>query len=128
VISKVKMSYDIEVEDIEYIRHGATPLLARLYWPQGPGPFPMMVELRWRWCRDRPPTRCSRTTRSSGVVVARLPATAAYPASLQDIHYAIRWLKPRAKEERPDMIGSMGNSSGAHQAMLLGPFERATAR
>lgn len=27
------MSYDIKVEDVEYIRHGRTPLLARLYRP-----------------------------------------------------------------------------------------------
>ena len=39
------MSYDITVEDIEYVRHGGTPLLARLYRPQGTGPFPIMVEL-----------------------------------------------------------------------------------
>jgi hypothetical protein len=27
------MSYDIKVEDVEYIHHGGTPLLARLYRP-----------------------------------------------------------------------------------------------
>jgi acetyl esterase/lipase len=36
-------------------------------------------------------------------------------------------LKARATElgSRPDMVGSMGNSSGGHQAMLLGmrPFD-----
>ena len=39
----------------------------------------------------------------------------------QDIHYGIRWLKARAHDlgSRPDMVGSMGNSSGGHQAMLL---------
>src|SRR4029077_19692887 len=39
----------------------------------------------------------------------------------QDIHYGIRWIKSRAAElgGRPDMVGSMGNSSGGHQAMLL---------
>ena len=67
----------------------------------------------------------------SGVIVAALdwrqPPVAPYPASFQDIHYAIRWLKARAAElrSRPDMVGSMGNSSGGHQAMLLGmrPFD-----
>ena len=52
---------------------------------------------------------------------------APYPASFQDIHYGIRWLKSRAAElgSRPDMVGSMGNSSGGHQAMLLAmrPFD-----
>ena len=57
----------------------------------------------------------------------RQPPVAPYPASFQDIHYGIRWLKARATElgSRPDMVGSMGNSSGGHQAMLLGmrPFD-----
>ena len=34
------MRYDINVEDVEYSRHGGTPLLMRLYRPQGTGPFP----------------------------------------------------------------------------------------
>ncbi len=45
-----------------------------------------------------------------------------YPASLADIHYAIRWCKTQAAvwNGLPDRIGAMGTSSGAHQAMLLG--------
>ena len=33
------MSYDIKVEDVEYLRHDGAPLLARLYRPQGAGPY-----------------------------------------------------------------------------------------
>ena len=32
--------YEISVEDIEYLRHGDKPLLARVYRPRGAGPFP----------------------------------------------------------------------------------------
>lgn len=128
------MSHEFTVEDVEYLRHPSGPLLARLYRPKGPGPFPMMVELHGgAWCRqDRlMDTLIHETLAKSGVVVASLdfrqPPVAPYPASLQDIHYGIRWMKSRAKEfnSQPDMIGSMGNSSGAHQAMLLGmrPFD-----
>ena len=47
------MSYEIKVEDVEYTRHGGTPQLARLYRPQGQGPFPIMVELHGgAWCRS----------------------------------------------------------------------------
>jgi acetyl esterase/lipase len=62
----------------------------------------------------------------SGVIVAaldfRVPPAAPYPASLADIHYGIRWCKSHAQawRGRPDRIGAMGTSSGAHQAMLLG--------
>ncbi len=128
------MSYDIKVEDVEYIRHAGTPLLARLYRPQGPGPCPVMVELHGgAWCRgDRLGDKVIHEPLArSGVIVAALdwrqPPVAPYPASFQDIHYAIRWLKTRATElgSRPDMVGSMGNSSGGHQAMLLAmrPFD-----
>jgi acetyl esterase/lipase len=60
------------------------------------------------------------------VVVAaldfRMPPDASYPGSLVDISYGIRWLKSRATtlRSRPDLVGIMGASSGAHQAMLLG--------
>ncbi len=128
------MSYDIAVEDVEYGRPAGTPLLARLYRPQGSGPFPIMVELHGgAWCRgDRLADKVIHEPLArSGVIVATLdwrqPPVAPYPASFQDIHYAIRWLKARATElgSRPDMVGSMGNSSGGHQAMLLAmrPFD-----
>jgi len=128
------MSHEFTVEDIEYIRHGETPLLARLYRPQGTGPFPIMVELHGgAWYRsDRLADKLiHEALAKSGVIVAALdfrqPPVASYPASFQDIHYAIRWLKARAHElgSRPDMVGSMGNSSGGHQAMLLAmrPFD-----
>ena len=128
------MTHDFTVEDVEYIRHGDTPLLARLYRPHGAGPFPIMVELHGgAWYRsDRLADKLIHEALArSGVIVASLdfrqPPAATYPASFQDIHYAIRWLKARAHElgSRPDMVGSMGNSSGGHQAMLLAmrPFD-----
>ena len=128
------MSHDFKVEDVEYSRPGGTPLLARLYRPEGTGPFPILVELHGgAWCRsDRLADKLIHEALArSGVIVASLdfrqPPVAPYPASFQDIHYGIRWLKARAHElgSRPDMVGSMGNSSGGHQAMLLGmrPFD-----
>lgn len=122
------MSHEIKVEDVEYLRHGDVSLLARLYRPQGTGPFPIMVELHGgAWCRqDRlADTLIHESLAKSGVIVASLdfrqPPVAPYPASFQDIHYGIRWLKSRAASigGRADLIGSMGNSSGGHQAMLL---------
>lgn len=128
------MSDDFKVEDVEYVRHGGTPYLARLYRPLGAGPFPIMVELHGgAWCRsDRLADKViHEALAKSGVIVAALdwrqPPVAPYPASFQDIHYGIRWIKARANElgGRPDVAGSMGNSSGGHQAMLLAmrPFD-----
>jgi acetyl esterase/lipase len=88
-----------------------------------------MVELHGgAWCRgDRlNDTVLNEALARSGVVVAaldfRMPPEAAYPASLADIHYGIRWCKTQATAwgSRPDWVGATGSSSGAHQAMLLG--------
>ena len=38
-------THDIDVADVEYLRHGDSRLLARLFKPRGSGPFPIMVEL-----------------------------------------------------------------------------------
>jgi acetyl esterase/lipase len=50
----------------------------------------------------------------------RMPPVAPYPASMADINYGIRWLKTQAAAlgSRPDLVGVLGVSSGAHQAML----------
>jgi acetyl esterase/lipase len=117
----------VDVEDVEYLRHGDKPLLARLFKPRGTGPFPLIVELHGgAWCKgDRlNDTALNEPLAKSGVVVAaldfRMPPEAGYPASMADINYAIRWFKTRATElgSRPDMVGVLGISSGSHQGML----------
>lgn len=121
-------THDIVVEDVEYLRHGASPLLARIFRPRGAASLPMVVDLHGgAWCRgDRlSDTAINEALARSGVVVAaldfRMPPVAAYPASLADIHYGIRWLKTRAASlgGRADLLGVLGVSSGAHQGMLL---------
>ena len=123
------MNYQIDVEDVEYVRHGSTPLLARLFKPRGDGPFALVVELHGgAWCRgDRlNDTPMNEALAKTGVVVAsldfRMPPVASYPGSMVDINYGIRWVKARAEalRSRPDMVGVMGTSSGGHQAMLAG--------
>jgi acetyl esterase/lipase len=122
-------TYDIDIEDVEYLRHGDKPLLARLHKPQGSGPFPLIVELHGgAWCRgDRlNDSVLNEALARRGIVVValdfRMPPDAAYPGSLADIHYGIRWCKTQAAAwgSHPDRIAAMGSSSGAHQAMLLG--------
>ena len=55
------MRCDFNVEDVEYNRHGGTPLLMRLYCPQGAGPFPIIVELHGgAWCRSDRGSSCAR--------------------------------------------------------------------
>ncbi len=118
---------ELETEDVEYLRHGDAPYLLRLFKPAGDGPFPLIVQLHGgAWCRgDRTnDTALNAALAKSGIVVAaldwRMPPVASYPASLTDINYAVRWLKHHAADlhSRPEFVGTMGSSSGGHQAML----------
>lgn len=120
-------NYEIDVRDVEYLRHGEQPLLARIFKPRGKGPFPGVVQIHGgAWClmdrlRDTP---LNEALARSGIVVAaldfRMPPQAPYPASMADINYAIRWMKSRALEleTRAELVGVAGTSSGGHQAML----------
>jgi acetyl esterase len=119
--------HDIVIEDVEYQRQGSHAMLARLYRPGGPGPFPAVVQVHGgAWVnKDRTDNDfVAKALAESGIVVAsldfRMPPEAAYPASLADINLAIRWLKARAAQyhSRPDWVGSFGTSSGGHQVLL----------
>ena len=119
--------HEIDVRDVEYIRHGRQPLLARVYQPKGTGPFPLVIDLHGgAWCnKDRTSDEgTDAPLAKSGVVVAsldfRMPPLAGYPASLQDVNYAIRWFKLHADEFKvdPARVAILGVSSGGHQAML----------
>jgi len=124
-----RVQYEVDIEEIEYLRHGDKPFIARVYRPRGHGPFPMLIEAHggaWvRQDRMRNAMMDERIARS-GVIVAGIefrmpPADPAYPASVADIHYAVRWFKSRAADFAgdPGRIGLIGTSSGGHQVMLV---------
>lgn len=126
-MNDIATSYEIDVEDVEYLRHGDQPLLARVYKPRGEGPFPLVVDVHGgAWCRkDRTSDVATdeALARSGAVAVAldfRMPPAAKYPASLQDINYAVRWCKAHAADfgARNDRVALLGVSSGGHQALL----------
>jgi acetyl esterase/lipase len=127
--SNASQAYEIDIEEVEYLRHGDRPLLARLMKPRGAGPFPAVVEIHggaWNLMDRKADDTVNEPLAKSGVVVAaldfRMPPEASYPASMADINYGIRWFKVHAAEfgSRPDLVGLMGSSSGGHQAMLTG--------
>ncbi len=119
--------FAVRSEDLEYRRAGDRALLARLYRPIGPGPFPAIVEVHGgAWVNaDRLQNQpVAEALAASGIVVLsldfRMPPEAGYPASLQDINYGIRWLKAHAAEcgTEPRRVGGFGTSSGGHQILL----------
>ena len=118
----------ISIEDVEYLRHGDQPLLATVYRPkEGKGPFPLVIDLHGgAWYRkDRlGDAGVNIPMAQQGIVVAaldfRMPPGAGYPASLQDVNYAVRWFKANAERfgSTASQVCLMGFSSGAHQAIL----------
>jgi len=121
-------TYEFDVEDIEYLRHGDKPLLARVFRPRGEGPFAALVECHGgAWCMsDRTTERLRHEAMASHGIVSialdfRSGNTDPYPASVQDINYAVRWAKLNAKtlKTRAELVGLSGQSSGGHLAMLV---------
>src|ERR1700684_1679731 len=119
---------EFDVSDVEYLRHGSKPLLARVFKPRGEGPFPALVEVHGgAWCMSDRKTEHLRHEymAAHGIVSIALDFRsgneAPYPASVQDINYAVRWAKlnARALKTRPELIGLSGQSSGGHLAMLV---------
>jgi len=116
----------LDMEDVEYLRHGDKPLFMRIIRPAGAGPFPCMVELHGGVWTENDRTR-SKTHHEAmvkaGIAIAALDfrqGDGGYPGSMQDINYAIRWLKANAAraKTRPELVGITGTSSGGHLAML----------
>ena len=122
--------FELAVSEVEFRRNGVgRMLMARIYAPKGPGPFPTVLDLHGgAWNRkDRfAEEPMDRTLAASGLVVVAVDLTVApeapYPACVQDANYAVRWLKANAKSWNGDAakLGVYGSSSGGHVAELLG--------
>lgn len=116
----------VTTEDIEIYHHGDRPMIVRLIRPDGAGPFPAILDMHGGCWNNGGPGECG----ARGEVFARAGMASAaldfrqaadiYPSSLEDINYALRWLKAHAADLRldPGRIGILGQSSGGHLAML----------
>ena len=117
------------LRDVPYGPAAAGNLLD-LYPARGPAPAPLLV---WSsgsgWMADNgkegaaviAPFFCGRGYAVAGVSI-RSSAQAIYPAQLDDIKAAIRWLREHAGEHGvdPGRIAVMGNSSGGWFAVMAG--------
>ena len=121
--------FDLKVSEVEFRRTpGGRMLMARIYQPQGAGPFPVLLDLHggaWN-NKDRFANEpMDRAVAASGVLVVAIDMTLApeapYPASVQDANYGVRWLKSKAAgwNGDPATLGVLGSSSGGHIAELL---------
>ena len=122
-------TFEVRVEDVEYLSVDGQGYLARVYQPVGPGPFPALVDIHGgAWSgSDRLTNEVTAVPMAqSGLLVMsidfRIAPEHPYPAQVQDANYAIRWLKANAGRFNGDAskMGVIGRSSGGHTALLGG--------
>jgi len=120
-------TFEVQVENVEYLNVGGVGYLARVYQPVGPGPFPALVDVHGgAWSgSDRLTNEVTALPMArTGLVVMsidfRIAPEHPYPAQVQDANYAIRWLKANAARFNGDAsrLGVIGRSSGGHTALL----------
>ena len=121
-------NFEIKTWDVEFRKAAKRTLMARVYQPQGGGPFPVLLDLHGGAWNNKDRTANSTMDESlarSGILVVAIDLTRApeapYPASVQDANYGVRWLKFKAPEWHGDAatLGVLGSSSGGHEVELL---------
>jgi acetyl esterase len=121
--------FELAVSEVELRRNSAgRMLMARIYQPKGPGPFPTVLDLHggaWNAKNRLAEEPMDRALAASGLLVVAVDLTLApeapYPACVEDANFAVRWLKANAATWSGDAskIGVYASSSGGHVAELL---------
>lgn len=113
-----------ETRDIEFAKPNGEPLLLDVQVPEGKGPFPTVIIVHGGgWVngnkRTYVPPLFPPLTEGGFVwftIDYRLAPKAVFPAPLEDVLSAIRWVKAHAREYKvdPKRIALMGESAGGH--------------
>lgn len=125
VVSSYQITRDVLFTPPDWPRS----LLADVYRPEGAGPFPSVLLIHGgAWKRgDRAQVEglAERIAARGYLVVSatyRLVPEFVWPAQLQDIQQAVRWMRSAegvAQGIDPQRIGTFGYSAGAHLAALV---------
>lgn len=119
--------YPVNSFDVECHTSQNTVIQARLYQPQGNGPFPVLMDFHGgAWSggdRQQGQLRDNALAESGLLVVAvdlRTSPGHHYPAQVEDANLAIRWAKTHAHryQGEANSLGAFGISSGGHTLML----------
>ncbi len=119
--------FQVRSFDVDYRRDRGRVWLARIFQPEGDGPFPALLQIHggaWSGGDRMNNESVNHMLAATGMVVAAIDFRQApsdpYPASLADVNYVTRWLKAYAGEFNADAsrLGALGMFSGGHLAML----------
>jgi acetyl esterase/lipase len=120
----------VTVTDVPYAKVHDTELKLDLMAPKGEkGPFPAVVVIHGGAWRAGSKRDCQvvmpALVRKGYVAISpdyRFCPKEPFPAQVEDVKAAVRWVKNHAKEYNidPERVGAMGFSAGGHLAMMLG--------
>ena len=122
---------DVEVkEGLAFVTHGGVELKLDIALPSGSEAMrPAVVCIHggaWRSGNRSTYSDLIKKLASEGYVAAtvsyRLSQVAPWPAQLDDVRAAVRWLRQHAETYRidPERIGVTGGSAGGHLSLMLG--------
>lgn len=120
-----------QTRDIDYLQVDGKTFQATIYQPEGPGPFPAILDVHGgNWVRDDvrrdEHALVDKALAALGMVVVaidfRQSSQHHYPDSVADVNFAIRWLRANAAKfnASPQIVGAFGSSSGGHVVLLNG--------
>ena len=121
----------VQTHDVDYLHVDGKTFKATIYQPEGPGPFPAILDVHGgAWVRedvrrDEHPAM-DRALAAMGIVVAavdfRQSPQYRYPDSVADVNFALRWLRANASKfnASSQVVGAFGSSSGGHLVLLNG--------
>jgi acetyl esterase len=117
------------VDDVDYLEVEGRTFQARVYQPEGAGPFPALLDVhggQWTIATSgrlgQAPV--DQALAAMGIVVVaidfRQDPQHCYPDSVADVNYALRWLRANAGRfgGSSQAMGALGSSSGGHLVML----------
>jgi acetyl esterase/lipase len=133
----VSAGYGAELsKDVEYGRAGDEPLLLDVSVPEGEGPFPVAILVHGGGWSGGDKANVGFEGKSADISPWFAPLTAAkftwfsinyrlapvhrWPACLEDVQTAIRWVKAHARDFKgdPERIALFGHSAGGHLVCL----------
>lgn len=113
--------------DLAYVRNGHERQKLDLYIPENAANLPLIIWVHGgafrKGSKDKP---APLPFLNSGYAVAsvnyRLSQHAIFPAQIEDVKAAVRWLRAHAKDYRldPDRFAAWGASAGGHLVAMLG--------
>ena len=129
VVSRIGAADAALSNDLVYVTHAGEELKLDLGVPEGDGPFPLIVFIHgggWQAGGRKDVHGAAKEAVKRGYAAAavsyRFTPKYPWPAQLDDVRAAVRWLRSSAAKNRIDArrVAAVGWSAGGHLSLMLG--------